>query len=490
MTDTGMTEFGINEAAKFAVKRSSEALKPQEKLLGLVAKRAEEMARKDHLFSEKMGAFSNWAYDFATNMVANRLHGDPTHKLLNELDPEIIVFTIEPNGKIKNNLGLRAHTGVEPGEKVVYTEGLGENNPQTVIDTLEGRNPKYRVQISREGVLVPLRDAQGNLVVTKLTHAEARRIDTNWPIRSPAPEVIPASTALQYLGSKNLTAAEITQMPDRSGSPRTGFSSLESPHHKNQDGFYSDEFPKRSRVVVLDMSGGAFAGSNYSPEQQAALIEAKKKALLEPLAGLSHLPTNEALTEAEKTAVQKYPQNGAYGGEIIADVYGGRLDIAHKGDVAALLWNEQGFAHRRSDVWSGGNRGDSSNFQLLNKPDNLAYTLKDVGLGGKTGYIDQTPEANTIMSTVGTVESLDKLPTKHSFTNIPPGSYLLVCSDGARPSEMTDPSTEYYRLVSKQMEALKEGRLNESQVAANIAGVARKTLGDEDDITVAVVKLG
>lgn len=280
-----------------------------------------------------------------------------------------------------------------------------------------------------------------------------------------------------FRGEKNRTEAkDLTKV-------KYGAYTLASPHHPSQDVFGNNSVTdangnfKGLRFFVVDGSGGSSTNGDA--------VLAKAELIKNEIAARQLLDAKTCLGAVNQMA--EIDDNSAYATAVIVDLLPDRIQIARRGDPAVVRFNGEVYSTRRGEGWPTDQRGNASSFQLIDVPQNVAYSLKAANMGTNTRLIDDSVGSSQIYSGVGAgtgeVQSLEiQYSSKEEF--------LLVMSDGARGgSNLLDPNEPYHRQIKGVMVALKNGAIDETAASKQIANHARAIPGEDDDITVQIVRI-
>lgn len=366
----------------------------------------------------------------------------------------------------------------------------------------------------------------------------------------PAPKVEADSNRLKRLASKirdlllgGRSEDEITQNETSREIPKPGISTLKAPDHFNQDRAGSGDVmyevtdaagkkvvAKGIRIVVNDGSGGSLPKVITEDDGRSAIIGGKAKAGLDAILQASDLSPAEAIRVAHR---QIKDTNHSFSTVMVADIViengKGKLRFAGLGDPSVVAYRQdRPFEHRRSEL-SGAFKTNSndpvekarilagpSHMQIQNLQHNGALLKKfyDEGRKTQTGALDSTMEANGIYLDFGNPEKNDVHPTNFEVDlEKLDADFILVMSDGAQPNSMlaTDPRVDlseeiaaeqaenpdgaesirnqpkYAQEVQFIMSELTAGKIDVNKASDRITSAARNTLGDKDDITVAII---
>lgn len=239
------------------------------------------------------------------------------------------------------------------------------------------------------------------------------------------------------------------------------------------------------RFFVVDGSGGSLSGTSLLRDQQSIKIQEKVGIIKKNIAARQTLSAPDCLRSVNTVA--ELDANAAYAAVVVVDILPGSILIARRGDPPVVRFNGGSFSTRRGEGWPANQRGGPGNFQLIDVPQNMAHALKVGGLGAKTTHIDETPESSLLYAGVVSRQgSIQSLKIERSFQE----EFLLVMSDGGRGgSNLLVPEDSYSRKVKGVMLALKNGTINETAAAEQIAKHAREIPGEDDDITVLVIRI-
>lgn len=408
---------------------------------------------------------------------------------LNELDPmDVLVENLnlkpgDPQKKVRRSVGLKA------GARVKFVESNAQSafheNPQdpnqiilggqsfakdSVIRSLDGEG-KLKPMWKRDGVSVPLISRQtGEIFMISLDTKQLANLGVLWEERKQAAAI-----------EKLIDPQEI----------KYGAHSLSSPDHPNEDGFGNMTIINSKgevvglRIFSVDGSGGALMGTNIPESSHAQIIIKKVGQIKRSLLATTRILSSETALRFVDKQAKADQSNPAFAGVVMVDVFNDRYEIARKGDHSVVRWRPKGYDHRRGEIW-GEERGGPSFFESIDRPQNLAYALKSMGMGGETRLLEDTAESNQLLSGVGTKGEVAIVSLERSNET----EYLLILSDGARGSgTLLEPSEKYSKGVNNIMNNLNSGNINEKEAAKQIAIAARQISGERDDISVQVVKL-
>lgn len=336
---------------------------------------------------------------------------------------------------------------------------------------------------------------------------------------------------------------EITQNETSAEIPKPGISTLKAPDHFNQDRSGSGDvsyevtgedgkkvLAEGIRIVVNDGSGGSLPEEITEDEGRSNLIGNKAKVGLDAILQASNLSPAEAVRAAHRKIKDT---NESYSTVMVADVViengKGKLRFAGLGDPSVVAYRQdKPFEHRRSELsgafvsnsMDAAERArilaDPSHMQIQNLQHNGALLDKIYGEGRKvkTAALDATLRANGIYLNFGDKKRSDVHPVNFTVDlEELDADFILVMSDGAQPNSMlaTDPKVDlsddiaaeevdnpdgaesmrnqprYAQEVQSIMSELTAGTIDVKTASERITSAARNTLGDKDDITVAII---
>lgn len=250
------------------------------------------------------------------------------------------------------------------------------------------------------------------------------------------------------------------------------------------------------RFVVGDMAGGSFDGdrrfAHLSDEGKDSLIVQKGARVIQGVNSENFLTKNASamVTEVDRVVSQE-KDNPAQGGLAVVDVYAGEITISGKGDPPVAIWREAGFEHRRGTIYEGSvaGRGDPSQFQLENVPQNAAHVLNKNFAKLATRDLDESGGSDRPLNAVG-----DSSGVAPYVITIPRSRtqdvFILMGSDGAQMgSRLLDPTTPYSQKVSELMSQVVEGKLTEQEASVQVTRASREINKDQDDITCAIIRV-
>lgn len=274
-----------------------------------------------------------------------------------------------------------------------------------------------------------------------------------------------------------------------------GSTELASPDHPIEDGHFVQKIMQGNksvgvRLISVDGSGGSLNGPDKSQK-----IAEKVARIIQLLKAQNRVGAKAALDNVNRSAIAEQAQNAAYAGVVVVDLYQissnegskPKLTVASRGDHSVVVWNPNGYEHRRGENWNG-DRGANSTFQSVYEPSNVAYKGR-TGLGLKTGELEDSPYSSAIQSWVGQPGGIE---TAEVTLDLKSGNneYLLILSDGARGSgTLLDTTTSYSQEVNQIMNSLHSNTIDVNQAAQLITRAARKIPDERDDVTVQIVKL-
>lgn len=408
---------------------------------------------------------------------------------LNDLDPmDIPVNNLgarlgEPTKSVRRSVGLEAGANVrfvDSNAQSAFHENPEDPNQivlggqsfikDSVIRTLDGEG-ELKPMWKRDGVSVPLISIQtGEIFIVSLDIKQLGNLGVLW-------EEGKQTAAMEKL----IDPQEI----------KYGAHGLSSPDHPNEDDFGNITiFNPNGEVVGLrffsiDGSGGALKGTNFPESSHAQIIIEKVRQIKRSLLATTRTLSSETALRFVDKQAKADQSNPAFAGVVMVDVFNDRYEIARKGDHSVVRWRPKGYDHRRGEMW-GKERGGPSFFESIDRPQNSAYALKSIGMGGETRFLEDTPGSNLLFSGVGTTGEVATVLLERSNET----EYFLILSDGARGSGMLlEPSEKYSKDVNNIMTKLNSGSINEKEAAKQIAITARQIPGERDDISVQVVKL-
>lgn len=379
---------------------------------------------------------------------------------------------------------------INPNQIVVGGQAFDKT---TIIATLDGSS-QHQPMWMKDGALLPLIDESGQIYMIKISHAKLSELRERLGGIEQKPAVLQTKTIEAPRLIKGFEPnPETTAVYSNCVELKYGAAELASPHHQIEDAHGTAAVLNNQteivaiRFISVDGSGGSL------PEQNRHLIGQKVASIKTDLITSSQLNAKAAIEAAHKKALAASAQNPAYAGVVVVDVYPDKINIARKGDHSVVLWRPEGYAHRRGEAW-GENRGGPSNFQSIDVPQNLAYSLKatENPLDPKrtlTRALEDTGESNLIWSAVG-MENGGGISAVTINRDDVGFEYLLILSDGARGSgTLLDPADDYSRSVNQIMIQLFSGQITEVETARQICQLARQIPGETDDITVQIVKI-
>lgn len=336
---------------------------------------------------------------------------------------------------------------------------------------------------------------------------------------------------------------EVTQNETSVEIPKPGISTLKAPEHFNQDRSGSADVKyevtddagnkiqaEGIRIVVNDGSGGSLPEEITEDKGRSSLIGNKAKVGLDAILQASNLSPAEAVRAAHRKIKDT---NESYSTVMVADVViengKGKLRFAGLGDPSVVAYRQdKPFEHRRSELsgafvsnsMDAAERArilaDPSHMQIQNLQHNGALLDKIYGEGRRvsTAALDSTLRANGIYLNFGDKKKNDVHPVNFTVDlEELDADFILVMSDGAQPNSMlaTDPRVDlsddiaaeevdnpdgaesmrnqprYAQEVQSIMSELTAGTIDVKTASERITSAARNTLGDKDDITVAII---
>ena len=236
-----------------------------------------------------------------------------------------------------------------------------------------------------------------------------------------------------------------------------------------------------SRWICIDGSGGSISDDD---SQRSEKVRDAALYMSSAVQDSSLVTPTDVILKADKLGREKQ----GYGTAIVVDVNQetGEINIAHAGDVVALMWAVTSYESKRLYEQSG-----PGNFQQLTQQHNLAESLRRVGQG--TTQSLEGLESASIYRAIG--DEKGKVLTQAEITNtattLGEEEYLIIMSDGGRPGNLLIVNSEYQKEAHGVMSELRAGNITTQEASQRFAEAAKKQAervgNDYDDVSVVII---